>query len=656
MSSRVEPVAALSDRDRARDLRHLRMLQTFLEKRLTYLCGWSVCGEATAVGIGRVAGLDDESLASLATAASFHDLGLLAIPDALLDSNRELTPEERETVSQHVRYGGQLLHLVYRDQPDIMDAVWFHHERPDGKGPLGLTGDLIPLSAKITSVSDAIVSMHTGRPYRTRRSPDEILKDLADGAGTQFDEGIVRAVHRARVEVFRALTTATKAADAGGSPVGGRRAGVAVASSVGAAAAPQRPGEIAARLENVEQISALPTPVCEVIALASNSDTDRSTLAKAVKQDVALVGKLLAVANSPIYRRTPRRITAIDDAIGALGFSNVASVAVGMSVLRSPQSDDQATALFVKTWRHSLSCGLIARALSANEGQETQEARFLHGLMHDLGKFIVAECFPEYTDALASSRDPQAERDVLGTDHARLGARMLSRWDMPADPIRAVREHHCTWDSPRRWTPEETRGVLAVQLADALATALGFDSGFLDYFPRIPAHVLDHFPSIHSVEITEVARMVDAHLQEMGALLGVGWARPTGAAWMDGAETDPQPPAIHISPEQPAWSALALWLQYAQGRAVQFHDLNTPLESIDPQALILIDLPEPRPDDVDLSGLKTLLEQRSGILIAADCWLGDVEEPAGARWQSVPASLPVAALEDALTQAVGEQP
>ncbi len=152
------------------------------------------------VEIARALALDDSLLDDLRIAARLHDIGKVAVPDAILDKTGSLDEREFGIVKTHPVVGSELLRSWGLDGPARI--VLQHHERMDGSGyPAGLRGDEICLESRIVHAADAYVAMRRDRPYREAMTRDEAFAELARHSGTQFDPRVVTAlvaVERAR--------------------------------------------------------------------------------------------------------------------------------------------------------------------------------------------------------------------------------------------------------------------------------------------------------------------------------------------------------------------------------------------------------------------------------------------------------------------------
>jgi HD-GYP domain-containing protein (c-di-GMP phosphodiesterase class II) len=149
------------------------------------------------------AALDSETIAMLFKAAPLHDIGKVAIPDAILRKPGKLSPEEWQVMRRHCEYGrnaidraladlsGSDAHLLYHAR----DIAYGHHERWDGKGyPQGLAGTAIPVSARLMAVADVYDALTSRRVYKDAFPHDHAIADMVAGRGSQFDPDIIDAM------------------------------------------------------------------------------------------------------------------------------------------------------------------------------------------------------------------------------------------------------------------------------------------------------------------------------------------------------------------------------------------------------------------------------------------------------------------------------
>jgi energy-coupling factor transport system substrate-specific component len=137
--------------------------------------------------LARAYGFSDEGARNLKKAAILHDIGKIAIPDAILNKPSKLTPEEYEIMKTHTTAGAEIL-KGFTMIDNVADGAKYHHERYDGKGyPEGLAGEDIPLYGRIIAVADTFDAMTANRVYRGALDMDQVMEELEKGKGTQFD-------------------------------------------------------------------------------------------------------------------------------------------------------------------------------------------------------------------------------------------------------------------------------------------------------------------------------------------------------------------------------------------------------------------------------------------------------------------------------------
>ncbi|MCM1266588.1 MAG: response regulator [Bacteroidales bacterium] len=143
--------------------------------------------------------LNASYIEDLCKAAPLHDVGKIKVPDAILQKPGKLTPEEFETMKLHTTHSRKIIQTIIGDIEDehyvrlVGDIALYHHERWDGTGyPAGLTGNNIPLSARIMSVADVFDALYEERCYKPPIRPIErIMQIMSEGRGTQFDPVII---------------------------------------------------------------------------------------------------------------------------------------------------------------------------------------------------------------------------------------------------------------------------------------------------------------------------------------------------------------------------------------------------------------------------------------------------------------------------------
>jgi ribonuclease P protein subunit RPR2 len=126
-----------------------------------------------------------------------HDIGKIAIPDAILEKRGPLQPDERRLMQRHPLIGSELLAGVPMLEGEGLQVVRSHHERWDGRGyPDGLAGDEVPSGGRIFAVADALDAMTSDRPYRRRLRWDDAVDEILRESGGQFDPEVVSAFAR----------------------------------------------------------------------------------------------------------------------------------------------------------------------------------------------------------------------------------------------------------------------------------------------------------------------------------------------------------------------------------------------------------------------------------------------------------------------------
>lgn len=145
-----------------------------------------------AIGLARQFGLSDSEIEALKAGALLHDIGKLAVPDYILNKPDKLTVAEFDKMKVHTIVGAEILTRVAFPYP-VVPVVRHHHERWDGRGyPDGLSGDDIPITARILSVVDCFDAVREDRQYRKAMTREQAIDLIKSSAGTMYDPEVVR--------------------------------------------------------------------------------------------------------------------------------------------------------------------------------------------------------------------------------------------------------------------------------------------------------------------------------------------------------------------------------------------------------------------------------------------------------------------------------
>jgi HD-GYP domain-containing protein (c-di-GMP phosphodiesterase class II) len=179
-----------------RETFYLELVQTLadiLDAKDASMEGHTRRMRSLARAIGRELHMPDEFIYYLEFAALMHDIGKIGIDESLLKKPGKLTAEEFAIIKKHPELGHKILAPVTMLAP-VAPMVLYHQEWFNGKGyPEGLSGEEIPLGARIVAIIDAYSAMSSSRPWRPALTDAQVIEEVRKGAGTQFDPKVVDA-------------------------------------------------------------------------------------------------------------------------------------------------------------------------------------------------------------------------------------------------------------------------------------------------------------------------------------------------------------------------------------------------------------------------------------------------------------------------------
>lgn len=224
-------------------------------------------------------------------------------------------------------------------------------------------------------------------------------------------------------------------------------------------------------IASIKQLPSLPALYTQIIRELNAPDASLKKIGEIISRDLAMTAKLLQLVNSA-YFALPYRISSPAHAVSLLGMNTIKSLVLSTQIFE--QFNRRIIAFDIDhLWQHSFIVGTFARNFAAMSYTDstTSDDAFVAGLLHDLGKLILANSFPkEYHAVVARIGSTkcsflEAERSILGTTHAEIGAYLLGLWGFGAPVVEAVAFHH----QPGTCIHTNTAPLLLVHAANAIA-------------------------------------------------------------------------------------------------------------------------------------------------------------------------------------------
>ncbi|MEE4262619.1 MAG: HDOD domain-containing protein [Desulfobacteraceae bacterium] len=200
-------------------------------------------------------------------------------------------------------------------------------------------------------------------------------------------------------------------------------------------------------LQKVSTFPSMPKAAIKLRALISKEDVSIAEIERILRQDPGLAANVLRLANSAFFG-IPTKVATLKQAVMLLGVQRFSKIAVGACMNKTMDTAVEGYGLSPgKLWLHSIAVSTTAEALAKNRKLAAANDFFTPALLHDLGKLVLGtfvKTEQPKINRLVAAGVPFviAEREVLNTDHAEIGALILSKWSFPDDLVNAVRWHH----------------------------------------------------------------------------------------------------------------------------------------------------------------------------------------------------------------------
>ncbi|HSE19698.1 MAG TPA: HD domain-containing phosphohydrolase [Pyrinomonadaceae bacterium] len=207
LAQRAEENRKLYDEQREIYRDTVRAFATAIDIKDKYTQGHSERVGRYSEIIAREMGWSEEEVEGIQIAGYLHDIGKLIVDRDIINAPYRIDAKSSSELNRHPNAGYEILAPIRHPYADIPLMAKHHHERLDGRGyPDGLKDEQIPMGAKIVALADSFDAMTTDRPYKRRRSFEDVVVDLRENSGTQFDGKVVAAFARAILKEVKGET------------------------------------------------------------------------------------------------------------------------------------------------------------------------------------------------------------------------------------------------------------------------------------------------------------------------------------------------------------------------------------------------------------------------------------------------------------------
>ncbi len=231
-------------------------------------------------------------------------------------------------------------------------------------------------------------------------------------------------------------------------------------------------------LQETEQLPPFPMILQKVIALVEDPRSSVTNLVEVIQFDPSITANVLKLCNSALFGLR-RQVSSLKEAIVMVGFELLMETILSHESIRFLKKPCKGYELGqTDLWKHSVACALLSKIISKRLNQNMTLTHFTAALLHDIGKIILGQYVQNYFDQIKDIANErrlsfsEAEKEVLGMDHAELGGRVAEQWEFPKPIVFAIRYHH----SPAQ-APEDGEMVELISLCDVVGMITGIGGG-----------------------------------------------------------------------------------------------------------------------------------------------------------------------------------
>lgn len=204
-------------------------------------------------------------------------------------------------------------------------------------------------------------------------------------------------------------------------------------------------------VELLRALPALPKIAHEILSIKLATDKGDESLLKLIGKDMAILARIIGLANSPLFG-TSRKIMTVSDAAAVLGIKRIKMVALSFAMISSVTYKPAGLLNVNRLWQHSMAVALAMDVLSKDMPKGIRppdDEIYLAGLLHDIGFLVLEYVDPELSNSFHTRLDAEGgqmttelETEMLEVDHCELGALLAQHWNLPEGIVAALRHHH----------------------------------------------------------------------------------------------------------------------------------------------------------------------------------------------------------------------
>lgn len=291
------------------------------------------------------------------------------------------------------------------------------------------------------------------------------------------------------------------------------------------------------RLATVEELKGFSPTVSHILKIATSAQSSVDEIAKAASQDQAVALKIMRLANSVAFSRGDR-VDTLHKAVLRIGVGRIRDAALSIGVVERFSAASVCRHLDASMfWEHAIACGIIAAELAHELKHKQADVAFMAGLLHDLGRLILAEALDEtYGHVLSAAQElglpvETVESRLLGVNHAEIMSQLLRAWRFPKDLVIPITSHHLDAGDMRPAAGDQVQESLRLGLADRVAHALMLGASGNDTVYPMQEHC-----RLLKLDPAALARIVSTAREQTDEVKFALLARSSGSVWPRRAE------------------------------------------------------------------------------------------------------------------------